>query len=211
VAGEPVDSAPDAGGVELAALTGGNFAPFGDVPVPQRPTVIINWGDGSRAIKTNSYVDPQNNRLTASVFGSDAHTYRRPGTYLIHIRFVYQTHVIGKTVDRVQVLKNSPGSNAPTESAGTPFTAVLGTFSDNSFAPLGGTIEWGDGQQSAATLQSLSPQQYQASGSHTYARPGRYRVKVRVEIGPPQGSGIEADSGIITEIITTISVRPKRS
>ena len=210
VAGEPIGSEPGAGGAEIAALTGGNFLPFQDMPLSQRPAVIINWGDGSRPFKTNSDVDTENNRLTANVSAPDSHTYRRPGTYSIRVQFVYQNHVLGKTIDRVRVLRNSPGSNAPTEIAGTPFSAVLGTFSDTYFAPLGGTTDWGDGQQSPPTVQSLGSQRYQASGSHTYSRPGKYHVKVRVEVGPPPGSGIEAADAIITEIITTISVRAKR-
>lgn len=212
VAGEPIDSAPDAGEVELAALTGGNFAPFQDVPIPQRPTVIINWGDGTRALKTNSYVDTQNNRLTANVFGADQHRYRQPGTYLVHVRFVYQNHVIGKTVDRVRVLKDSPGSQPAVETAGTPFTAVLGTFTNDYFSPNYANVDWGDGAQSPAALRSLGNQQYEASGSHTFAHAGKYRVKVLVTSGPPAGSGIEAPTRLnAVLIVTTIFVQRRHS
>ena len=96
---------------------------------------------------------------------------------------------------------------AALSATGTPVTATEGrsvsgpvaAFSDTDNQPAGAysaTIDWGDGQSSAATVTLTGTGQYAVSGSNTYAEEGSYPVSVEIS---------DAD-GTSTTVSTTATV-----
>src|SRR2546423_447666 len=99
------------------------------------------------------------------------------------------------------------------EQAGKEFTAEVGSFVFP--APgngLGASIDWGDGATSAGTLKADGPVgvdqiNYDVIGTHTYAKPGTYAIRVTVtrQLGPP---GSMAPIQLITTIDSKAIVGP---
>jgi hypothetical protein len=83
------------------------------------------------------------------------------------------------------------------EKAGVQFTASVGTFTTAIPATgLRASISWGDGTTSKGLIKPLPNAGpvplYEVDGSHTYQRPGSYRIKVFVaEPGPTPTSPIK--------------------
>ena len=103
--------------------------------------------------------------------------------------------------------------------AGVPFSGKVAFYPTPVLDPpmgYSGSIDWGDGTSTAATL--TYGQQGRASGlilsgGHAYAKAGTYTIKTSVIVGPIPGSGMEFASRILTTIKSTaiVAARPANS
>jgi hypothetical protein len=83
---------------------------------------------------------------------------------------------------------------------GSPFSGVLGTFTDSVADPtssLTGTINWGDGTSSAGTI-AVSAGVYSLSGTHVYAEEGSYTPILSVA-DPAQNSGNRSGTASVND------------
>ncbi|GAB2476822.1 GH92 family glycosyl hydrolase [Jatrophihabitans fulvus] len=80
----------------------------------------------------------------------------------------------------------TPTSKSIGTRTGSQITPTLGSFvaaKGASASDYTATLDWGDGTTSAGTLRPGQLNSYSVAGSHTYAKPGYYRVAVTVTDG----------------------------
>lgn len=100
--------------------------------------------------------------------------------------------------------------------AGVPFTGQLGFYASPVLDPplaYSASIDWGDGNTSAATLQygvQGSTGGYQIIGSHTYSKAGRFKIEITFTSGPiaEPGEPIALPIRLIETIIEKAVVSP---
>ena len=144
----------------------------------------VNWGDGS-ALSTNILM----------MLGSLAHTYGEEGGYTVTVTVTDSSGMPGSAmfsvIDADQAVQ-AMGTNL-SGPQGLPFSNVLvATFTDpagaepNSSDPNGGigghytaSTDWGDNTSSADTI-SFASGVFSVTGSHTYAMPGIFQVKMMI-------------------------------
>lgn len=116
------------------------------------------------------------------------------------------------------VVTNSQGRITIHPTAGTSFTGVVATFHLDSTPPpiveTGADISWGDGGDSAGQIVQGSGGDYTVIGTHLYARPGTYGLRVLITQGPrcpmPDGGPCpEFPTQIIQTIESTAIVAPE--
>jgi hypothetical protein len=75
------------------------------------------------------------------------------------------------------------------------FTTVTGTESPAAFTPA---IDWGDGQSSAGTVGATSGGGFTVTGTHAYAQPGRYTVKITLAGPSAASTAVSAQASVGT-------------
>jgi 6-phosphogluconolactonase (cycloisomerase 2 family) len=143
-------------------------------------TATIDWGDNSTSAGT---VSASNGSFTVQ----GTHTYAAEGSFPVRVRIsltpgsASATASTTATVAEADVL-TAAGSDV-SATAGISFTGPLATFTDIDRANRAGdftaTIDWGDGTTSAGTVSGAGGS-FAVVGSHTYAAPGKFTVKVQV-------------------------------
>jgi predicted alpha-1,2-mannosidase len=91
-----------------------------------------------------------------------------------------------------QKLAVVPTSAALTGRTGSAISATLATFvgtSKSTAADYTASLDWGDGSTSAGTITPGQLNSYAVQGSHTYAKPGYYRVAISVTDGKRTATG----------------------
>ena len=103
--------------------------------------------------------------------------------------------------------------------AGVPYSGKVAFYPTPVLDPplaYSGTIDWGDGTTTAATLaygQNGNSFGLILSGSHAYAKAATYTIKTSVLVGPLPGSGMEFATRIVTTIKSKaiVAARPANS
>jgi hypothetical protein len=180
-------------------------ASFNGVP-HEEVSAVIQWNDGVTE-STFGPVFLETEPVSASFNSQDQlvvtndydpnTVFAHPGKYIADIR-IYQGadpggRFLGQVRVPVAVTLNSPTGVTVTATADQAFSGSLGTFqwpliTASSPATEYLVIDWGDGEAASQGTYLFVAQTtdssgdvvgvYTASGSHTYTRPGRYRVQV---------------------------------
>jgi hypothetical protein len=95
--------------------------------------------------------------------------------------------------------------------AGVPFDGTVTTFSDTdpagTAASFTALIGWGDGTQSAGTIAGNAASGFDVGGSHTYANPGTFPV--RVDVADLEGAALAVEnSAAVAAAPTTTTTLP---
>jgi len=210
----PLSPAP----VEGQVFTG-VVAQFSDADHNTDPTayaVAIHWGDGQTSRGTVS-LDPK-----GGFDVSGTHTYAGPGAFRI------TAQIADKDADPTSVSTTNVVSEAAITASGTNINAtqgtrllnvVVGTFTDADGAlkasAFSATIDWGDGRTSIGRVVANKSGGFAVHGSHTYAAPGAYAVKVDIRQGPLGGptqffteSDLISDGPIASDHVDPLLVNP---
>jgi hypothetical protein len=154
---------------------------------PDQFVAVIDWGDGTKTTIGT---------ISASGGGfavSGQHTYPDEGSFAATVTVTEQEPGDGfsQVTDAVTVSEADVLSGMPRTFAAPPgasFTTTVATFSDALTTAVASdflaTIDWGDATTSAGTV-SGGGGTFQVSGTHTYAAPGTYAVKVTLSDDPP--------------------------
>jgi hypothetical protein len=141
----------------------------------------IDWGDGSA---------PTAGVLAKADDGSFAvrgtHAYRRFGGYdvTVAIRDVDNPANTAVARSRAAIADAEIHVRAAAVTTLPVFGGAVGTLRDDGDGPpsdFSGSIDWGDGGRSAATIMRSFDGTFVVSGSHAYQRSGRYSARVRIE------------------------------
>ncbi|MGI0088280.1 MAG: beta strand repeat-containing protein [Nitrosotalea sp.] len=163
--------------------------------------VTINWGDGS---------SPTSGVIASNPSGgfdvSGTHTYAEEGTYTLSIT-INDNDGTSAAVPGTATVADAP----LTAAGGSTFTAITGTSTGNLMvatftdanptavsSDFTATINWGDGNQTPATIASNPSGGFDVSGSHTYSSSGSETVAITIN---DHGSTASA-----TDTITVIQV-----
>lgn len=194
--------------IEGSALTNGMVARFNDLNpgTVADYSAMIQWGDGATTPGTIiSGSGGSFNVIGSHTYADEgAYTYRTDVTYLpagfLAVGINDQTTVADAALNLISTASSitfTPGvllSNL-----------LLATFGDaNSFGSIAdftGSIDWGDGTLSAATVIAGSPGGFSLEGSHTYTGAGSFPVVI--DINDVGGSSLRtrttADSNSVPE------------
>ena len=190
-----IDAPLNAAAVTVAATEGtaftGAVATFTDADpggTAATYTATIAWGDG--AISAGTITTAAGGGF--AVVGSHLYAEDTPAAAIsVTIYDVGGAHATAASMARVAdgpLNLSSAGFNVPP--GGSLNNSVLATFTDQGGAePLNSytaTIDWGDGTSSTRGSLSQSGNLLQISGSHSYAAPGTYAV--RVSLGDEGGA-----------------------
>jgi hypothetical protein len=166
------------GGPDLATVEGTPItltATFVDPGLRDTHTAQIDWGDGS----TSTFAIPPNARALSAT-----HTYANQGVFTALVTVRDDDGGAG-TASVLTTVTNLPPSMAPMSGpdhptrAGTLIT-VSATFTDPGVLDHHtGTVIWGDGTTSAATIVEGGGSGT-ASGTHAYTHPGPHEVTIVV-------------------------------
>ena len=145
-----------------------------------------------------------------------------PGSYRMYRLVASSAGTASLSEVELLVAPGSSGSNAltvtPTTQAltarsGSAVGATLATFLGSQGTPATAytaTVDWGDGTTSAGTLTPGQLNSYSVRGSHTFAKPGWYRVAVTVSNGSRSATAyvgvtvaVAATSGIVAGFDST--------
>jgi hypothetical protein len=147
------------------------------------PTGTINWGDG-----TSSAASVTAPGLQLEISGS--HTYAEAGTYTGGVSGGYLCggrHLSLSASFTAQVADASLRATAvrlPVLEAGTSFTGTVAKLidanPDATSADYTVGLSWGDGTSSPAKMSASGAGQFVVGGTHTYAKPGSYAIRVGI-------------------------------
>jgi hypothetical protein len=175
-------------GTHLATFTDtGGADPVGDY------TATVDFGDGSGAHPAGvTALGPGN----FAVVSTSAFTYADEGSFALTVAITDSdvstpggTPTTAETTATVTVKDaalTAGAAGAQSGSTGVPLAAVVvGSFTDANTgattADFTGTIDWGDGSpNSVASFVSTGGGGFNATGNHTYAKPGAYTVTTSV-------------------------------
>ena len=153
----------------------------------------INWGDGTEVSRGSFFTD-----LAGNLHIEGAHLYTQGGTFPIIIRLRRGNHHV--LVAAFQSVADVTPSSVTLElNPGQPFSGVVGSFptpAQGIDANTQALIDWGDGTRTLGTIQPDPLGGQDVIGSHTYDRPGLFRVTTFVSR--------VSDLGAVTPL-TTIS------
>jgi hypothetical protein len=135
---------------------------------------VVTWGDGEQSeITSSEFVFEKE----LAVHLSGAHTYAQAGHYEGKITGKYKC-LSGEQSYKAKF--SAEVKNTFAKETGVEFSELVAKVqatqcTQNSSSPSG-TIEWGDGQSSAAVLSATPPLgSYLVTGKHTYLKPGVYK------------------------------------
>lgn len=137
--------------------------------------VEIDWGDGSREVQTVA---------APGSLGSRMHTYADNGTYTVTLKVTDAAGNSGSTSFRVAVGNVAPSVGpvsapaAPVE-VNAPVSVSAGFTDPGVLDSHTATIDWGDGTTGSGSVSEANGAG-SAVGTHRYAVPGLYTVKVTV-------------------------------
>ncbi|HEX4436925.1 MAG TPA: hypothetical protein VH061_09020 [Solirubrobacteraceae bacterium] len=152
-------------------------------------TGLIVWGDGAETELTEAKFVLAGEQAV-HLFG--AHTYAHAGEYQGRITGSYKCR--NNTIQRYEAKFSGLVTSVFGETTGVEFMETVSGVtatqcSQNSSNPVG-TIEWGDGTSSAATITpSGDLGTYLVAGSHTYSKPGVYQGRFTGSYKCQQGTG----------------------
>ncbi len=178
----------------IAAFTGAEGQ--AGQPSASLPTAKVRWGDGKTDRADPTAFDSQNRLIVAP-----SHVYQRAGVFSIAVTLVQNKKTVGRSLERIQVLSISPGGLHLAVSPGQPFSGAVGQFTANYPVIQSNTvINWGDRSTSQPdSIDRLTGNQFQVSGSHTYLRPGTYRIVVSSKVGAPSIFNTDVASIVIVK------------
>jgi len=125
---------------------------------------------------------------------SASHTYSTPGTYTFKIELFDGSTVVYFTgTATVTIPPPVITSKVISATEGTVFTANVASFSDAdpglSATSFSGTVDWGDGSVTPASITSDGSGGYTVAGTHNYHHFGSYPVKVSISVNSgPSGN-----------------------
>jgi SdrD B-like domain/Putative Ig domain len=158
---------------------------------------LIAWGDGTTSAGT---VLAGTAPGTFTVVGT--HAYGTVDVLPLQITISHpggSSTLSGTAIVQPAALTASGTSLTPTEGAALT-NAVLATFSDaGPLAPAGAytaTVDWGDGNNGSGAMIASGAGTFQVAGSHSYAQPGIYSVRVSIT-GPGGGSAVTTTTMIV--------------
>jgi hypothetical protein len=172
--------------------TVGTFTSANPLAVASGFIASIDWGDGGTT----------GGQLTAVGNGSfnvsslTPHTFGEEGTYTVTLKVISLGGARDSASSQLTV-KDAPIIGVPAAPlqtvAGTPFSGVVGSFSEYSLAPLSDfidtTIDWGDGQTSPGTISAGPDGTFVVSGSITYHSAGNFIPRITVtDVGGSVGT-----------------------
>jgi hypothetical protein len=171
-------------GTEQAPVSGtvANFSDANPDASAADYVATVNWGDGSSTAGTVTKQSPGAFSVSAS------HTYAEEGSYPTAVTINDKggaSITVGGTATIADAALTAGSAVTITATSGTAFSGSVGTFTDaDTAAPAGdfsGTITWGDGSTSAATITATSTAgQFGVTGSHTYAAAGTFTISVAI-------------------------------
>jgi hypothetical protein len=176
-----------AAGNSISATEGASFsgvvASFKDPDTSGKASdysASINWGDGTTSSGT---ITGSPSKFTVS----GSHTYAEEGSFTATVTITDKDGSGNNATvhDKATVADAAlHATGAKPSSSGTTVSGTVAKFTDSD---AGGTvsdytasINWGDGSTSTGTV-SKSGSGFAVSGSHTYAKPGSYTVKVTIK------------------------------
>jgi hypothetical protein len=182
----------------LATFTDTNpNAPAAEFP---SSNLVIDWGDGSAT--SNGVIKLVSRTATGStweVLGS--HAYRHAGKYTITVQI---GDIGGSSTQVATTVKVHGERGIPLDlSSGNPHVSgAVGFFTDTNLLTHArdyqAVIAWGDGSISNATFIMVRPGVFEIAGSHTYRRPGKYRIKITIT-DKNDTSSLSFDSEMVIE------------
>lgn len=157
-----------------------------------RYSVSIDWGDDTTSNGRLSRASRNQLRVTGS------HTYAEAGQYDVTVTVATRGNSQPLAVLHVSadVAQNSANGVTIQPVAGESFSGAVAHFDSSGASPvnksgslrassLQATIDWGDGTRTTiGQVQSTGSGGYDVLGTHTYAAPGSYRIRVIVYSGP---------------------------
>ena len=163
------------------------------LPPGDLPAATVRWGDGKTDRADPTSFESQNRLVVAPT-----HVYHRAGFFNISVALVQKKKTVGRSVERIQVLSISPGGSHLSAAPGKSFGGPVGQFTANyPVIESNTTIDWGDHSASEPdSIDRVGSGQFQVTGSHTYARPGTYRIVVSSKVGAPPVSNTDVASVI---------------
>jgi len=185
ITASPVDfSAAEAANFSGAVAT---FTDDNPAATPADFNASIDWGDGTSP--------------TAGTIGSSgaafvvngSHTYADEGSFTVTVTINDNAPGTGTATatDTATIAEADALSGTPvtfSAAAGTPFTGVVGNFTDTLPGNVAGdftaSINWGDASTSAGTVSGGSGA-FHVSGTHTYAGTGTFTVTVTLSDDAP--------------------------
>ncbi len=152
---------------------------------------VIRWGDGASSELSGSEFVYEGED---SVHLSATHTYALGGEYEGSVTGSYKC--LNNTVEHYEASFRATVTSGPLkaqteiEFSGPVARATATQCTQNSSSPVG-TIEWGDGQSSAAEFSAVPPPlgTYLVSGRHTFLKPGTYTGRLTGSYKCKSGSG----------------------
>jgi hypothetical protein len=176
----PQGAGCDIGAYELfQPVEGQQFSEVVGAAAPREGTTPeIDWGDGTQPSPGSAAAN------TGQLTGT--HTYGEEGVY--HASFTYiNSDGFPETRPFDVKVQDAPLSAAPVPvaaTAGVSFTGVLATFTDadpaGTTSDYTATIGWGDGANSAGTIEPVPGGGFAVIGSHTYAGVGAYQTSIKI-------------------------------
>lgn len=134
----------------------------------------VNWGDGTPVVRGFIFTD-----RSGTLHISGSHNYVLPGTFVITVKVWHGSGRRATLVAQFQSSANvQPSTTTLQPVAGEPFTTTVGSFAAPAMSNgmTQALITWGDGQTSDGTIQPNAQGGQDVVGTHTYTRPGIYRI-----------------------------------
>jgi hypothetical protein len=138
---------------------------------------IVDWGDGTANAQPATIA--AGNTITA------AHTYTEEGSYTVTVTLMDQdtSYNIVSATATATVADAALSASGRNVNSTDPVSAMVASFTDadpnGSVSDYSGTIDWGDGSSSPATI-TQDGGQFDISGSHSYADLGPYQLTISV-------------------------------
>jgi hypothetical protein len=198
-------------GAALSGVVVGQFTDGNPLASPAEFSATISWGDGQTSAASFSLVSTTATTSVWDVTGT--HTYAEDGTDAISLTVADGTasQAIASQANVAEAALSNHVSQTLTTTEGTVLTnAVVGQFTDGnplaSASDFSATINWGDGQTSAASFALVSTTAtssvWNVTGSHVYEE-GTYTISMTVADGTvSQAISSEADVADATITIT---------
>ena len=187
--------------VEGAAFSGtvATFASPDSTPRPQLYSATVHWGDGQDSTGVVAF-DSFHGVYTVE----GINTYRVEGVYAVHVT-IRIAGVTVATANSIAVVTDAPLrviAMVFSPTAGKAYEGTVATFVDAnpawSLSDFSATIDWGDGVSSVGTI-ALTAGGLSASGIHTFATAGTYRVVITVA----DLHGSRANAGVDTLVVAS--------
>ena len=174
---------------EGQTITAGLVATFTD-PGSDGSTADYNatvtWDDGNGQSHSSTGVVQLLSGNAFAVYADNLVPYAEEGTYGATVVITDHGGSQASAVSQVQVSDAALTATGVSFNAteGASFAGAVATFSDSnpsgSLSDFAATIDWGDGQTSAGSIDQGTTGAFLVSGSHTYAEEGSYAVTVLI-------------------------------
>ena len=186
-------------GPGTSAITPGEFPVSNDVGVH----VDVQWGSGKSAVRQEAFFDSNAQPDVVDVLA------RNPlpaGVHPVRLTLIDNGKVVDVLKETIRVEAKTPNGLSLHAIAGKPLTATVGYLPS---APPEGEqllIYWGDQSVPDVIPQPIlsGSELFEISGTHTYAKPGKYVISVTLNtVGPPEIELVITNQSIISTITVT--------